>query len=274
MGDTGADCGRDFTVVGLWRFPVKSMQGERLDAAEITTDGIVGDRAYGIVDDMTELVLTARREPRLLEAAAAYRRDGSVTITLPDGSRAVDDVALSAWLGHPVHLQAARPDAAGRYEIALDFEHEDASEWFQWDGPAGPFHDSTRTRVSLVSETTIRGWDARRFRANVLLTGAGEEALVGSTVRVGAAELDVGKEIDRCVIVTRPQPGGIDRDLDVLRTIHREPRRQPRDRRAGACTRARQGGRRAHVAPNAARPSTARSCRRAVRREARAPAHR
>ena len=41
-------------------------------------------------------------------------------------------------------------------------------------------------------------------------------------MRVGAVELDVGKEIDRCVIVTRPQPGGIARDLDVLRTIHRE----------------------------------------------------
>ena len=213
---------RDYAVVDLWRYPVKSLQGERLEAADITPEGIFGDRAYGIVDDATKLVLTARREPRLLEAAASYRPDGSVTITLPDGSVADDDADLSAWLGYAVHLQAARPEVAGRYEIALDFEHEDASEWFQWSGPAGPFHDSTRTRVSLLSEATIRDWDARRFRANVLLSGAGEEALVGSTVRVGQAELDVGKEIDRCVIVTRPQPGGIARDLDVLRTIHRE----------------------------------------------------
>ncbi len=212
----------DLTVVDLWRYPVKSLQGERLEAAEITTEGIVGDRAFGIVDDQTQLVLTARREPRLLQAAASYRPDGSATITLPDGSVARDDTDLSTWLGRAVHLQAARPDVAGRYEIALDFEHEDSSEWIQWDGPAGPYHDSTRTRVSLVSEATIRQWDARRFRANVLLSGAGEEALVGSTVRIGAVELDVGKEIDRCVIVTRPQPGGIDRDLDVLRTIHRE----------------------------------------------------
>jgi uncharacterized protein YcbX len=222
MGGTGADFAGDFTVVDLWRYPVKSMQGERLAAAELTADGIVGDRAFGIVDDATDLVLTARREPRLLEAAAAYGPDGSVTITLPDGSVAADDAALSTWLGHAVHLQAARPEVVGRYEIALDFEHEDASDWFEWSGPTGPFHDSTRTRVSLVSETTIQGWDARRFRANVLLSGAGEEALVGSTVRVGAVELDVGKEIDRRVIVTRRQPGGIARDLDVLRTIQRE----------------------------------------------------
>ena len=179
MGGTGPDFAVEFTVVDLWRFPVKSMQGERLESAEITPDGIVGDRAYGIVDDATELVLTGRREPRLLEAAAAYRPDGSVTITLPDGSVAADDDALSTWLGRSVHLQAARPEIAGRYEIALDFEHEDSSEWFQWDGPAGPFHDSTRTRVSLVSEATIREWDARRFRANVLLVGRGRRGVGG-----------------------------------------------------------------------------------------------
>jgi hypothetical protein len=76
--------------------------------------------------------------------------------------------------------------------------------------------------VSLLSTATIGAWDPRRFRANVLLSDGDDDALIGSTVRVGTAELDVVKPIDRCVIVTRPQPGGIDRDLDVLRTIHRE----------------------------------------------------
>jgi uncharacterized protein YcbX len=32
----------------------------------------------------------------------------------------------------------------------------------------------------------------------------------------------VTKEIDRCVMVTRPQVGGIERDVDVLRAIQRE----------------------------------------------------
>jgi uncharacterized protein YcbX len=74
----------------------------------------------------------------------------------------------------------------------------------------------------LVSEGTIGSWERRRFRANVVLSGAGEEALVGTRVRVGAAELDVRTEIDRCVIVTRAQPGGVERDHEVLRTIKRE----------------------------------------------------
>jgi uncharacterized protein YcbX len=45
---------------------------------------------------------------------------------------------------------------------------------------------------------------------------------VGHLVRVGTVTLDVTNHVDRCVITTRPQPGGIERDLDVLRTINRE----------------------------------------------------
>ena len=211
-----------FEVRELWRFPVKSLQGERVEAIEATAGGFAGDRAFGIVDDATGLVLTARREPRLLLAAATLAGEGAVTITLPDGSVAPDDDALSTWLDRPVRLVAASADRAGRSETQLDCEHEDTAEWFAWAGPPGPFHDSTRTRVSLVSLGTIGDWDRRRFRSNVVLSGAGEVALVGSTAHIGAAELDVQKEIDRCVLVTRPQPGGIDRDLDVLRTIHRD----------------------------------------------------
>ena len=51
------------TVLELWRFPVKSLRGERLERAAVTEQGIEGDRGFGIVDDATGLVLTARREP-------------------------------------------------------------------------------------------------------------------------------------------------------------------------------------------------------------------
>ena len=75
--------------------------------------------------------------------------------------------------------------------------------------------------MSLVSTGTLGAWDRRRFRANVLLDGAGEDAFVGSTIAVGDVRLDVVKRIGRCVMTTRPQPDHIDRDLDVLRSIHR-----------------------------------------------------
>jgi len=73
-----------------------------------------------------------------------------------------------------------------------------------------------------VSTATIGSWDRRRFRSNVLVDGEGEDALVGSRVGLGTAVVDVGMRIERCVMTTRPQPGGIDRDLHVLRTIARE----------------------------------------------------
>jgi uncharacterized protein YcbX len=45
---------------------------------------------------------------------------------------------------------------------------------------------------------------------------------VGATLRLGHAVVTVSKQIDRCVMTTRPQPGGIERDVEVLRTINRE----------------------------------------------------
>jgi uncharacterized protein len=49
-----------------------------------------------------------------------------------------------------------------------------------------------------------------------------EHDLVDRKFRVGSVELEVVKRIGRCVMTTRPQPGGIERDLDVLRTINRD----------------------------------------------------
>ena len=95
-------------------------------------------------------------------------------------------------------------------------------QWAPFDGAGGAFHDNGSARVSLVSTATIRGWDRRRFRANVLLDGDSEDSLVGSRVALGQAVLDVGTRIERCVMTTRPQPGGIERDLNVLRTINRD----------------------------------------------------
>jgi Uncharacterized Fe-S protein len=208
-------------VVALWRYPVKSMQGEAITSAGIGPTGLVGDRGWAIVDKDTEFALTARRQPELLFATAALVDDG-VRITLPNGAVAADDAALSAWLGHPVTLVRANAATNGTYEIALDFENESTAEWFQWEGPAGTFHDSTRTQVSIIGADTIGAWDMRRFRPNVVVDGTGEDEWVGSSLRIGDAKFNVVKQIDRCVITTRPQPGNIARDLDVLRTINRD----------------------------------------------------
>ena len=208
----------------IWRFPVKSMQGERIEAAELEPQGLRGDRAFALFDTETGLGLTARRVPQLLFAAAAYRNDGALTITLPDGTTADDDRALSDWLGRPVTLRAAAEPGERVFENPSDFEHD--AVWEPFRGSTGAFHDSGKVHVSLLSLATIADWPLRRFRANVVLDGSGEDALVRSRVGLGDAELEVRMRIARCVMVTRPQPEGVDgpieKDLDVLRTIHRE----------------------------------------------------
>jgi uncharacterized protein YcbX len=210
-------------VLELWRYPVKSLQGERLDSAMVTGDGLDGDRRFAIFDLETGFGLTARRAPELLFASARVREDGGVEITLPDGSLAPDDDALSEWLGRRVELRSAELEAPRRYENPeVDFEREAERDWAPFEGAPGPFHDSRRTRVSLVSTGTIGSWDRRRFRSNVLLDGSGEDALVGSRIALGDAMLDVGARIQRCVMTTRAQPDGIERDLTVLRTIAHE----------------------------------------------------
>jgi len=206
----------------LWRYPVKSLQGEPLAFAAVTTAGIEGDRGFALFDVETGFGLTARRVPELLFASARLREDGGVDITLPDGSVTSDDEALSEWLGRRVTLRSADADVKRRYENPVDFEDEATGEWAPFDGARGAFHDSAGAQISLVSTATIGAWDRRRFRANVFLDGEGEDAFVGSKMALGDSVLDVGMRIGRCVMTTRPQPGGVERDLDVLRTINRE----------------------------------------------------
>ena len=153
--------------------------------------------------------------------------DSRVKIVLPDGSQTSDNNQLSSWLGRSVALSKADSASVGTYETTLT--EDESGDWVQWSGPEGSFHDSTRTKVSLACVSTFRQWDRRRFRMNVLLDGegGGENDLVGKTITLGSARLEVLKQVDRCVVVTRPQPSKagqvpIERDLSVLKTINRE----------------------------------------------------
>jgi uncharacterized protein len=208
-------------VAELWRYPVKSLQGERLGEAAIDALGIAGDRRWALFDRGTGLGLTARRVPELLFGSARLRDDGGVEVVLPDGTVTTDERVISGWLGRDVELRAAG-EGVPTYESPVDEDEPDPAEWLQWEGAPGPFHDSPRIRLSLVSTGTLGTWDRRRFRANVVLDGEGEDGLRGQEAELGGVRLRIGIPIERCVMTTRPQPGGIARDTSVLRTIHRE----------------------------------------------------
>ncbi len=220
-------------LLELWRHPVKSLQGERLGSATVEGDGLVGDRSWGIRDAETGTVLTARRDPQLLTAAACLHSDGTPRITLPDGTN-VDgvgpdsDATLSGWLGRRVELvpAAAAPPAVGEfYADATD----DASAVLEWTMPGGRFVDTMP--VLILTTASLRAgaaalpgadWAVRRFRPNLLVEAGGtgwlEDEWFGRTLRVGEVELSVAAPCTRCTMVTRPQPD-LPRDLDVYRTL-------------------------------------------------------
>ena len=203
------------TIREIWRYPVKSLGGERLESAHVDELGIAGDRAWGIYDPETEMVLTARREPALLFLSARIE-DGRPIITCDEGSLLTSDDALSNWMGRPVQLRMAA-NGPGTFENPMDIDNE--SDWVKWQSSGNTFHDGG-SKISFVSRQSLGEWDARRFRINLILDGSGEEDLSGA-VGVGSAILTVRKPISRCVMVTRAQPG-MARDLSVIKRVIKE----------------------------------------------------
>jgi uncharacterized protein len=213
-------------VAALYRFPVKSMLGEQLHHVELTDRGVVGDRAYAVVDREDGKIATGkhpRKWSKLLELSASYVEDATspVVVTFPDGSvvRSDDpgiDAALSTYLGRDVALIShaeegqvveevwprieglAPPEvvesmSGGRLEDDEPVSDIPVSSM----APPGTFFDLTTLHV-LTTATLRRlaelepsaDFDVRRYRPNVLVDVDGadfvENAWVGSTLALGA----------------------------------------------------------------------------------------
>src|SRR5712691_4541770 len=112
------------TIQAIWRYPVKSLRGEQVRSAEVTANGLVGDRAYALRDRASGRVMSGKRFARLFECSATYP-DGPAAppeITLADGRRLPLDRAgdaLCALLGREVELVRAAADVPAAYEIAI-----------------------------------------------------------------------------------------------------------------------------------------------------------
>lgn len=223
-------------LVEIARYPVKSLQGEPLASAEVEPDGLRGDRRWGIRDETTGRVLTARRAPELLFAAARLAPDETPVITLPDGTvchgpGSETDAALSSWLHRPVRLVPAVTVPAARAEFFAD-PTDDASEALEWTMPAGRFVDAgpllvltTSTLRTAAALYPAGDWSLRRFRANLVLDTDGdgwvEDAWCGTSVlTIGGVRLLPEQLCVRCTMVTRPQPD-LGEDRDLFRTLAR-----------------------------------------------------
>jgi uncharacterized protein YcbX len=190
----------------IWRYPVKSMMGERVDAAEVTAVGMVGDRAWATRDEVRGGIRGAKKIAPLMRLAASYN-DGpgsTVTITLPDGTRTSTDdpdrdASVSAALDHAVtlwplqpaedldHYRRGAPDSDDLMEeLNAVFGREDGEplpdlsvfppEILEYESPPGTYVDAfpmlvltTSALRSLREAVPDSVVDVRRFRPNLVI---------------------------------------------------------------------------------------------------------
>jgi uncharacterized protein len=243
------------TVAELWRYPVKSMAGERLDSSPVTAAGVKGDRTFGVIDVGSGLIGSAkhpRRWGRLFDLTACLD-GGALRVTFPDGTtheRGPDlDQALSSIFERDVVLAATAPEGA-TFEEVWDEGKDDSPRYAtvlrQEDGrdvvglptspvaPKGTFFDFSA--IHLVTSSSLAALraahpegdlDVRRFRPNLVIE-VPDEAAGFVENEWGGTRFDVGDDglvLDgvipamRCVMTTLPQPG-LAKDGGVLRAIN------------------------------------------------------
>ena len=234
------------SIRSLWRYPVKSMLGEELQACELTERGFVGDRAYALVDAENGKVASTknpRKWARLFECRAEFL-DGprAVRITLPDGetvSAAEPEAAelLSTLFGRKATLETSAVGAPVLEELWLDGSPDGRAvtdETFAKGSPPGTFFDYgvvhlvTTATLGRLGELYPEGrFDSRRFRPNLLVqseageTGFVENGWIGKTVAVGdSVRLAVTDPCARCVMTTLAQED-LPADPGILRAAAR-----------------------------------------------------
>ena len=221
-------------IIGLWRYPVKSMGGEVLASVEAGEAGFAGDRSFGVIDVASGALLSAKRVPQLLAGTARYRDDGEVLMMLPgDVVVSSDDADVNAilgeWLGRSVYLDRPSPGQQARIEIEVDLDDPSAVREFTT-GP-GLFFDSSV--LHLLSDVSLRAaaalhpsgdWVPERFRPNVLIEATGEgfveDSWVGAMLDVSGMRVFVHKRCDRCVLTTRAFGDAV-ADKEILRALAR-----------------------------------------------------
>jgi len=179
----------------IWRYPVKSMAGERLERASAGPLGLHGDRVVQVYDSRGRLV-TARTYPRLLGLHATLAADGE---PLVDGRPwAAPDVRarVEAIVGAGARL--VRNESAARFDIL-------------------PLLVATDGAIAAF------GRDGRRLRPNLIVGGVAdlaERAWEGRVLRIGAVLVGLADLRGRCVMTT-VDPDTLAQDPRVLKEIVR-----------------------------------------------------
>jgi MOSC domain-containing protein len=241
-------------VQELWRYPVKSMQGERLSTALLTERGLLGDRAYAIVDQVTGYVASAKHPRKwraLLQCQARYAETPQpsrplppIWIILPNGEQISSahphiHQILSDVLGHPVLLVADPSEPRLRetdrtpldVETTVDVVRE---EQLGLATPAAtfldvaPLHILTTATLQYLQTLHPSGlFHVRRFRPNLVITGEPttptclEQTWLNQLLSIGNnVQLWAIDPAPRCVVTTLAQ-ADLPSDPEILRTLAR-----------------------------------------------------
>jgi MOSC domain-containing protein len=180
-------------VAEIWRYPVKSMAGERLESAQLTKNGILGDRVVQVYDARGRIA-TARTYPRLLGMRAILGRDGTPVV---DG-RVWDD---------PKVLAAVREIVGPEAKLVYD----ESPERF----------DIMPLLVATDGAVQGFGRDVRRLRPNLVIGGVeglAERQWQGRRMSIGKLDIRIADLRGRCVMTTF-DPDTLVQDRAVLRDI-------------------------------------------------------
>lgn len=185
-------------VAELWRYPVKSMAGERLHTATLRGDGIVGDRVVHVRGAKNQVV-TSRSKPKLLGHKATLGDGGEPLVDGHAWSEAVVAEAVRAAAGEGARL--VRYDGVERFDVL-------------------PLLVATDGAIAAF------GYDGRRLRPNIVVGGVDgleERTWEGKMLEIGGATgvtIGVQDLRARCIMTTF-DPDTIEQDVEVLKSIHR-----------------------------------------------------
>jgi hypothetical protein len=231
----------------MWRYPVKSMQGEEISSSRFAERGLLGDRAYALIDRSTGRIASAKNPRKWFRlftftARMTEEPDGleppRVAITFPDGIQVYSDqpdinAILSGALERDVTLCTQVPNVPQLEKYWPDIENAAKREAVtEEEIPRGTFFDGDMVHLlTTASLQTLHNaypgsiFDARRFRPNLVIAtpparpGFAENSWVGSTIAIGDEVcLRIGRPTKRCVITTLPLDE-LPRDLGVLRAV-------------------------------------------------------
>jgi uncharacterized protein YcbX len=206
-------------LIEIWRYPVKSMAGESLERAEVSWQGLAGDRRWAFIRPGIPRSgfswLTIRQQPRMWHYRPGFAEPGDpdrsqTIVRTPDGRELeITDPRLAAELGDDLRLIKQDRGIFDSLPLSLI---------------------TTRSIADLEALLGLVGGElgARRFRPNLLVepygnAGFPEDGWLGGVLRIGSMRMRVDRQDPRCVVIT-VDPDRLDSSPEVLRTVVQQRR--------------------------------------------------